>query len=306
MLPIPSPSPGEVWAILPDRLRWLSGLASLSFDDATIATLQRDAADLTKRAVAGAMVRDVAGLSVWQTGSVAVVPMFGAITQRANWLTRYGLATSTEQFASANEVLAADPSVSAIVWDVDSPGGSVAGVPEAADRLFALRSKKRTVAVSNTLNASAAYWLSSAATEVVVTPSSLTGSIGVLVVHEDQSGANAKLGLKITYIYAGKLKVDGNPDSPLSDTASASLQQTVNDYYSLFTKAVARHRKTSESAVRSGYGEGDVLTANRAVTARLADRVETLSQVLARLTAKPVSAGLASAMRRQQLAAVSV
>lgn len=73
-------------------------------------------------------VRRVAGMPYYQVGRVAVIPLAGFITQRPNWLTAYGFGTSVGQFVAAHAELAADPAISGIVWDVDSPGGSVAGV----------------------------------------------------------------------------------------------------------------------------------------------------------------------------------
>ena len=192
--------------------------------------------------------------------------------------------------AVLEEILtAADPAISGIVWDVDSPGGSVAGVAEASDKLLSLRGRKRTVAVSNTLMASAAYWLASAADEIVATPSSLTGSIGIYTVHEDYTQANEKAGVKVSYVAAGKYKVDGHAE--LTPTARASMQAMVNDYYGQFVAAVAVARRTTPSAVRNGYGEGDTLTAQRAVAARLADRVATLDAVIRDLSGPRGSVG---------------
>jgi signal peptide peptidase SppA len=282
---------GEPWAIHPDKLRALvdalerrrAGVAATSED---LERLRVANEERLKAATPGATVRDVRGMSVRQFGTVAVLPLYGTVTQRPGMFTRYSGGTSAEQFAAAHEELVNDSAVSAIVWDVDSPGGSVAGVPEAADKLHALKGQKRTVASSNALMASAAYWLAASADEIVATPSSLTGSIGVYTAHEDHSRANAVAGVSVTYVYAGKKKVDGNPDAPLAEPARQAMQQMVDDYYGQFVAAVARGRKASLTAVRNGFGEGDVLTASRALTANLVDRVETLPATLARLGAK--------------------
>lgn len=277
MLPHDAPC---AWAIRPN---WLPALAN-GFPPMPGGEARKLLeADRPPTPLAGGTAREVRGVRVQQFGAVAVLPLNGIVSQRPNWLSKYRFGTSAEQFAAAHEELVADPSVAAVVWDVDSPGGSVAGVPEAADRLFALRGRKRVAAVSNSLMASAAYWLASAAGEVIAAPSSLTGSIGVYQVHIDRSGANDKAGVTVTYAYAGPRKIDGNPDFPLTDPARESIQRTVDDYYGQFAAAVARHRRTTQAAVRDGYGQGDVLTARRAVAAGLADRIDTLAAVVARL-----------------------
>lgn len=291
---------GMPWAILPEKL---PALIEMLDRPSAVPLASMDEMPHLSRVEAGTTTREVRGVLVRQVGRVAVVPMFGTISQRPGLFTRYSGGASAEQFAAVNEELAADPAVSAIVWDVDSPGGSAYGLPEAADRLYALRGQKRTVAVSNALMASAAYFLASAADEVVAAPSSMTGSIGVYMLHEDHSGANDQAGVKVTYVYAGKRKIDGNFDAPLGDTARASIQQKVDDYYAQFITAVARHRGATQAAVRGGFGEGDVLTAERAVAARLADRVETLDSVVRRLGGKMTSRpDVSRAAARQRLA----
>lgn len=283
---------GTPWAIMPEKLdaillvldRRTAGGLSVDVDWEKL-HVERERSFIAS--LPSAQIRDVAGMRVRQVGRVAVLPMFGTISQRPSLFSRFSGGTSAEQFAAAHDELVADPAVSGIVWDVDSPGGSVAGVPEASDRLFAARNAgKRTIAVSNTTMASAAYWMASAADEVVAAPSSLAGSIGVYTAHEDWSGANERRGVRVSYVYEGKKKVDGNPDAPLTDDARASMQQMVSDYYGQFVAAVARHRRTTDAEVRGGYGEGDVLTARRAVSAGLADRIDTLDAVVRKLAAQ--------------------
>jgi capsid assembly protease len=296
---------GEPWAIVPAKLEAI--VAAFMFRGAGLAVgpdewvaqrAEREKAALA--ALPGATAREVAGMSVRQVGRVAVLPLYGTVTQRPSVFAKYSGGTSAEQFAAAHEELVNDDSVSAVVWDVNSPGGSVAGVPEAADRLAGLKGRKKTVAVSNSMMASAAYWLASAADEIVAAPSSLTGSIGVYTVHESRARANVADGIDVTYVYAGKKKVDGNPDSPLTAPAMASMQEMVNDYYDMFIKTVATNRKTSMKSVREGYGEGDTLTAGRAVGAGLADRVGTLASVVGGLT-PPARKGRDSATAERML-----
>jgi membrane-bound ClpP family serine protease len=82
-----------------------------------------------------------------------------------------------------------DPNVKAVVIDVDSPGGSVDGVAELFDQIYSARGSKPITAISNTLMASAAYWIGTAADELVVSPSGQVGSVGVYMVHDDFSKA---------------------------------------------------------------------------------------------------------------------
>ena len=175
------------------------------------------------------------------------------------------------------------------MFDVDSPGGSVAGITELASEIYNSRGKKPTTAVVNSMACSAAYWLASAAKEVVCTPSGQAGSIGVYMIHQDVSEAYAKEGVKNTIIKAGKYKTEGNPYEPLSDEARAALLSNVEDYYGMFVRGVAQNRGTTQAAVRDGYGQGRSLLATDAVKQNLVDRVGTMDDVLGKYGVKPNS-----------------
>ncbi|MCI0423639.1 MAG: signal peptide peptidase SppA [Acidobacteria bacterium] len=212
--------------------------------------------------------------------SIAVLPLFGVISQRMNLMTDTSGGTSTEVFGAAFRQAVADPNVKAIVFDVDSPGGGVFGVEELSREIYEARKEKKIVAVANSLAASAAYWISSAANELVVTPGGEVGSIGVFAAHTDFSGAEEKAGIKTTLISYGKYKVEGNELEPLGDEARTALQSRVNEYGEMFVKAVARNRSVSQSEVRNGYGEGRVVGAQAAVKMGMVDRIATLDETL--------------------------
>jgi capsid assembly protease len=216
-------------------------------------------------------------------GSVAILPLFGTIFPRANLMTQVSGATSVEQVTARFRDLLADPNVSAIVLDVDSPGGAVNGVDELAGEILKARGQKPVIAVANHLAASAAYWIASAADEVVVTPSGEVGSIGIFAAHEDLSAALEAEGVKISLVSAGKYKTEGNPYEPLSEEARAALQARVDEHYTAFVKTVARGRGVSASDVRGGFGEGRVVGAKEAVRLGMADRVGTLDETIDRL-----------------------
>ncbi len=177
----------------------------------------------------------------------------------------------------------ADPAVSAVVLNFDSPGGSVSGVPELAGDILKSRGQKPVVAIANHLCASAAYWIATAADEMVCTPSSECGSVGVLSAHQDLSGALEQAGIKTTLISAGKYKTEGAPFGPLGEEALAAIQARVDDYYGMFTAAVAKGRGVPVAQVRSGFGEGRVVGAKEAVAQGMADRIDILEGVVAEL-----------------------
>jgi ClpP class serine protease len=122
--------------------------------------------------------------------------------------------SATEDVAGALRAMLADDSINKIVLDIDSPGGSSYGVAELFNEIYGARGQKPIVAIANSLAASAAYWIGSAADRFLVTPGGLVGSIGVYSVHQDISKMAEKAGVKTTFISAGKHKVEGTSSSP--------------------------------------------------------------------------------------------
>lgn len=270
---------GQPWAVLPSTLALIQNLLRMR-----AAGVRFTAEEITERIGSEAAK---GGPSTPSQGGIAVIPVWGVIGHRANELRDIssGVGTSTEMLGTQVAAMAADPNVSAIVLDVNSPGGGVFGVQEVADQIRSARSKKPIIAVANALAASAAYWIASAASELVVTPSGQIGAIGVYSIHEDHSKELADMGVNITLVRAGKHKFDNNPFGPLSDEAQQAIQDKVDAYYALFTKDVAKGRGVAIDAVRNGFGEGRVVQAKEAVQLGMADRVATMDDVIGELIA---------------------
>ncbi len=229
-------------------------------------------------------------------GNVAVLPIYGVISHRASMDISSGGGFNIQGFRQRFRQALDEPSISTIVLDVDSPGGSVDGVDELAKEIYQARGQKKIVAVANTMAASAAYYLASSAEELAVTPSGEVGSIGVYMVHSDYSKLYESRGIANTLIKAGKFKAEGNPFGPLNDEAATALQGNVDAYYEMFVKAVARNRGVGVDAVRNGFGEGRTVMAKDAVKQGMADRVATLDEVLNELTGRKSARKSSSAM----------
>jgi HK97 family phage major capsid protein len=219
-----------------------------------------------------------------QGGGVAVLPVYGTISQRMDMLSEMSGGTSTENLGAAFDRYMADPDISTVVLDIDSPGGTVPGVMELSDKIFEARGKgKRIVAVANSMAASAAYWIATAADDVWVTPSGVVGSVGVYTIHQEGSRMFDEAGITTTIIKAGEHKAEGNPYEPLPEDARAYTQAQIDEIYGEFVGAVARNRGVTVAKVESDFGQGRVLKAKGAVAAGMADRVGTLEQVLSEL-----------------------
>lgn len=214
-------------------------------------------------------------------GAVAVVPVRGVIIPRPNFYEVVGWATSVQTIVGMTRAAVQDPDVKAVVMAFDSPGGSAFGVQEGFDELMALRGDTPIVAVSEHLMASAAYWLASAADEIVAAPSALTGSVGAFMLHVDYSKALEDAGIAPTFVFAGDHKVEGNPYEPLTEEAQSYFQSMIDDVYKQFTGDIVRGRDVQASAVRGeAFGLGRVLTSAQAKSAGMIDQVRTLRETL--------------------------
>jgi signal peptide peptidase SppA len=264
----------QMWAIEPNKFNEL--LAVLAFR----ASGQAFTADEIR-----ARIGDSRGpSSSSQNGNIAIIPVRGVIANRMGSMDDSSGGTSCERIGAMIDQVAADPSISTIVYDFDTPGGTVAGLQALADKMFALRGKVTQIAMVNGLCASAGYWLASQCDEIVSDIDGETGSIGVRwTPHQDISAALAKEGIVVTEIAVGKYKTEGSPFVPLSDETKAFKLAQAQAVYDEFTASVARGRKTTPAAVEAGYGEGRVLLAKDAKAAGLIDRIGTMDETIGRL-----------------------
>ncbi|WP_291208995.1 S49 family peptidase [Hyphomonas sp.] len=241
-------------------------------------------------------------------GTVAIIPIRGVIANRMSMVGNSSVreSTSSEALSSLFQASLRDDQIKAIVFDIDSPGGAVSGTDELSAMIFNARGTKPIVAHVNATAASAAYWIASAADEVVVTPSGSVGSIGVFGVHEDISAKLEKDGVRKTIIKAGKFKASGNPYGPLDEETAARMQARVDQGYDMFVRAVARNRGKPLTAVRDGFGEGDMVLAEQALSEGMVDRIATLDETLQRfgvsLYGRPIEKRRATAFERERRA----
>jgi signal peptide peptidase SppA len=269
----------QPWAILPEKLHAMISLIELRSAGFTLT-------DNEIEARIGQDGLDAAAQQQAAPSSIAVLPIMGTISHRMGLLRRASAGMTIEGFREDFRAALDNRDISAIVLDIDSPGGSTSGIEEMADEIYEGRKAKRIIASVNSLSASAAYWLASAANEIAVTPSGHVGSIGVLGVHMDFSEQAKETGVAVTVVSAGKYKAEASEFTPLTDGARQHLQAIVDDRYDAFIRAVARGRGTSQRSVREGYGEGRLVTAKDALSMAMIDSIETTDQVLARVSGR--------------------
>lgn len=202
-------------------------------------------------------------------GGIAVIPVYGALLHRDPWCDRW--ATGYDYIASRFGAALGDDDVKGILFDVNSYGGHVAGNFELCDMIHEARGKKPMAAVVDSRALSGGYSIASAVGKVYATPSADIGSIGVVMLHMSYEKALAEIGLKPTFIFAGKHKVDGNPYEDLPEDVRKAFQVSVERSYDKFVEQVGRNRTMDADAVRAT--EARVFDAEEAKSIGLIDAV---------------------------------
>jgi signal peptide peptidase SppA len=177
-----------------------------------------------------------------------------------------------------------NPDVHAVLQVWDSPGGEAQGAFQYAEQALALRGKKPFYAIADGMAASAGYLGASAAEQLAITSTGYAGSIGVVMRHVDVSAALMNDGVRVSHIYAGAKKIDGNSFEPLSAAVRADFQAEVDSLYATFIDAVAASRQVSPQALRAT--EAATYRGQAAITAGLADRISSADALITELVAK--------------------
>jgi signal peptide peptidase SppA len=215
---------------------------------------------------------------------IAVVPIIGTLVSRSSYLAATSGLVSYGEVADMVAAAFDDPAVRGIVLEIDSPGGEVGGLFDLVDQISALKTthSKPLWAVASECALSAAYAIASVADRVYVTQTGEVGSVGVVAVHVDGSGADAKAGLAWTFIFAGDRKVDGNAHQSLSEPARNDIQADVDRLYEHLVALVAGNRGLSAEAVRGT--EAAIYRGKLGAQIGFADRVGTVESAISDFT----------------------
>ncbi len=180
---------------------------------------------------------------------------------------------------------AKDRSVRAVVLRINSPGGGVTASDLMHQELLAFKQrtggKRPVVAVLMDVAASGGYYVACGADEIVAQPTSVTGSIGVIMQLFSFSGTMGKIGAETTAIKSGEMKDAGSPFKKLSPAEREIFQDLVNQYFDRFVQVVAKGRpKLTEAQIRK-VADGRVYSAQQALDLGFVDRIGTLRDALA-------------------------
>ena len=204
---------------------------------------------------------------------IAVIPVQGVLSKDGPaWM-----GSNYDSITDAAEKAAADPAVKRVVLAVDSPGGEVVGLPETAAVLAQVAKVKPVSAMVEGTAASAAYWLTSQASDVTLTPSGEVGSVGVRMMHVDISKMLEDAGYKVTELYSGNFKTEWSPFKPLSEDAIGDMQERLTAMHTEFLTGVASGRGDRVSTEMKGnrMGEGRMFGADASISHGLVDKIQT-------------------------------
>ena len=198
-----------------------------------------------------------------------VIPIAGVIGKSLSPLEKMTGAVDVSDIADTIDEYATNPQVTRIAFQVSSPGGTVTGVEELANKVRNIA--KPTMSYTDTEMASAAYWVAAAADKVVASPSSTVGSVGVYMVVADYSEAAKAEGIKMIVIKAGQHKAIGVPGAEVTDAHQAHLQEGVDEIHADFKAAVLKTRKMVKAEDMEGQVFSGKQAAQRGLVTGLAD-----------------------------------
>lgn len=173
-----------------------------------------------------------------------------------------------------------DRHVKAVILRINSPGGAVVASELMHDELRRFRkSGKPVIAVLMDVAASGGYYIACACDEIVAMPSTITGSIGVLMQMFDVSGTMKIVGIQSDAIISGPYKDAGSPLRPMREEERKLFEQIVHEMYERFIAVVAKGRRLDQADVRK-LADGRVFTATQALEAGLIDRIMSMHDAI--------------------------
>jgi ClpP class serine protease len=296
----------QVWAIEPSWLQVIADLAQRHYDAASVKALREEwlatqtqkADHLFMAARRAAQPLGNSDISYVRDG-VAVIPIVGPIFPRANLLTFLSGATALSEVNRDYQVALESSNVRSILFAVDSPGGAASGINEFANIVFAARGTKKVMAYASGMAASAAYWIATAASEVVIDRTALVGSVGVIVGVPVQEAPDQN-GMRRIYIVSAN--APGKDPDPRTDAGVTQIRRMLNAVEGEFVAALARQRNVTTEKVLSDFGRGDVVVGEAALAAGMADRFGSFEDVIGQLAAAsaPVGTSIAAAAAQPQ------
>ncbi len=173
-----------------------------------------------------------------------------------------------------------DKAVSAVILRLNTPGGSVVGSDEVSREIAKVRRAGKTVVASmEEVAASGGYFIAAGANEIVANPSTITGSIGVIMVLLNVERAAGKLGVEPIVVKAGRLKDIGSPFREMTPRERRIFQRLLDEAHQRFMNVVAEGRRMPMRKVRR-IADGRILSGEQARDLGLVDRLGTFDDAV--------------------------
>lgn len=263
----------QPWALDQQLLSLMSDIAN------------RDVASLTLEDFAPESLASKTGKAVTRgmekrEGGVALIHVNGVISRYANLFTNICGGTTTQMLAQDFNKALSDPTIKAIVLNIDSPGGEAKGIHELAEMIYQARGKKRIVAYVGGNACSAAYWIASACDQIVIDATGCAGSIGTVL---EMRRRKPREDDEFETIEIVSSQSPNKRQDPGTDSGRAAYQQHLDDLAEVFVLRVARNMAVTREKVINEFGGGGILIGQAAVEKGMAHRLGSLEGVIAEL-----------------------
>ena len=219
--------------------------------------------------------------SVSIRGSTAIIPIHGPITARNTFFSLFSGGTSLETLAKDFQEALSNEDVKSILFDIDSPGGVAVGPMEMAEMIFNARNKKPIYSYIGRNGSSAAYWLASATEKIIVNPSALVGSVGVVttIPVQEQPDQDGYKNIEIVSSNAALKRPD-----PRTAEGIAEIRRELDALESTFINGISKYRSITPEIVKADFGGGGVVIGSEAVNKNMADALGTYEETLSLLS----------------------
>lgn len=270
---------GNDWAMREHTLRQMSGVierhvngVKLGDDEILAITTERDER-VTER-------------KFEIVGAAAIIPVTGVIAKHSSMVNGCSQPEGTSVETMRGQLFDAleDPRVESIFLMIDSPGGSIDGLADFADEVFAASFQKPVVAFADDLCASAAYWIASQAGAIYANQTADIGSIGVYAIAVDSSERAKQEGLKFHIFRSGDNKGVGAPGIEITEDQRAVIQERIDAKFEIFLDAIMQGRGSAglDKDDLRALADGRCFVGAAALGHNLIDGIMTMGQAMSR------------------------
>lgn len=200
-----------------------------------------------------------------------------AVNPKTNvgYLKLNGALNDSSYYLKKIEAFSKDESIKGLIIKINSPGGMPGSAQAIFTELKKFKQKKPVITVVENMCASAAYYVAAGSTKIIANPSSLVGSVGVLLELPNIKELLNSWKIKFNYVQSGKFKTAGSPLKDTSTDEITYLQKLADNTYAQFIKDVAESRNLSTSDFAK-WADGKIFTGTQALELKLIDQIGTL------------------------------